>query len=266
MTTSKIFDQTENKGLLKGLGDFGLSEKEAAVYIALLPRRDTGSSKLVLATGLHKQFVYNALTRLEELGLAKHVIQNGRKKFSANTPTRILSLLEEKKVSAQAIVRQLQEKFVGAHEQDFEVFQGESAFMAHQFDMLKRVEEDQEALAICGPSERFLEALGTGETDEFEKLRVEKGLRVRYIGMEPMRERLAEMRKWRKLWEYRIFPGQSTGLVDTDIWPDNITFNIFGNPVLSFTITSKEIAHGYRQFFDALWNVSSEQTDYSFKR
>jgi predicted transcriptional regulator len=254
---SKIFDQAADRELLQSLNNLGLSEKEAAVYLALLPRRDVGSSKLVLATGLHKQFVYNALARLEELGLAKHVIQNGRKKFSANPPSRLLAIVEEKRLAAQNTARQLQERYIGKHEQDFEVFQGETAFLMHQFDMLERVEQDQEAVAICGPTERFLATLGDGETDEFEELRIKKGLRVRYIGMEPMRERLAEMRKWRKLWEYRIFPGQSTGLVDTDIWPDNITFNIFGDPILSFTLTNKAAADGYREFFEGLWKVSA---------
>ena len=111
-----MIDQTENKSLLKGLEQFGLSTKEAQVYLVLLPRRDVGSSKIITATGLHKQFVYNALTRLEELGLAKHVIQKNRKKFSANTPTRIISLLEEKRIAAQTMVRQLQERFIGAHD------------------------------------------------------------------------------------------------------------------------------------------------------
>jgi hypothetical protein len=215
-----------------------------------------GSSKIITATGLHGQFVYDSLDRLEKFGLAKHVIQNGRKKFSANPPIRLLSIVEEKRLAAQNIARQLQERYSGKHEQDFEIFQGESAFLMHQFDMLEKVEKDQEALAICGPTERFLATLGEGETDEFEKLRIKKGLRVRYIGMEPMRERLAEMQKWRKLWEYRIFPGESTGVVDTDIWPDNLTFNIFGDPILSFTITNKLVADGYREFFESLWKLS----------
>lgn len=254
-----MIDQTSNKDLLKGLEEFGLSSKEAAVYLALLTRRDTGSSKLVLATGLHKQFVYNALAKLEELGLAKHVIQNGRKKFSANTPMRILSLLEEKKLSAQSIVRQLQERFVGAHEQDFEVFQGQSAVLAHHYDLLARLEQDQEAFVICGPTETFLSMIGPDETDEFERTRVEKGLSIRYLGMESMRERLIEVKKWRKLFDYRILPGgQSTGLLDMDIYPDNLTLNIFGDPVLSFTITNKALAEGYREFFETLWKLSSK--------
>lgn len=252
-----MIDQYQTKELLEGLEDFGLKEKEAMVYLALLPRHDVGSSKIVLATGLHKQFVYNALARLEELGLVKHVVQNGRKKFSANTPTRIMSLLEERKLSAQHMVKQLQERFIGAHEQDFEVYQGENAFIAHQFDLLEHVEQDQEGLTINGTSHRYLATMGP-EAAEFERLREEKRLRVRFIGMEPMRELMAEMGKWRKLWEYRVFPGQSTGVVDTDIWPDNITFMIYGDPMLCFTIKSKAIANGYRDFFESLWHLSSK--------
>jgi predicted transcriptional regulator len=253
---SEKTDEISDKDLLQKLESVGLTEKESRVYLALLPRHDVGSSKIIAATGLHGQFVYDSLERLEKLGLAKHVIANGRKKFSANPPLRLLSIVEEKRLAAQTVARQLQERYSGKHEQDFEVFQGETAFMMHQFDMLERVPQDQEALAICGPTERFLATLGEGETDEFEKIRIKKGLRVRYIGMEPMRERLAEMKKWRKLWDYRVFPGQSTGLVDTDIWPDNITFNIFGDPILSFTITNKTVADGYREFFESLWKLS----------
>ena len=250
-------DEVSDKDLLKQLEQIGLTEKESRVYLALLPRHDVGSSKIITATGLHGQFVYDALERLEQLGLAKHVIANGRKRFSANPPLRLLSIVEEKKLAAQTVARQLQERYSGKHEQDFEVFQGETAFMMHQFDLVERVEQDQEALAICGPTENFLATLGEGESDDFEKLRIKKGLRVRYIGMESMRERLTEARKWRKLWEFRILPGgTSTGLVDTDIWPDNITFNIFGDPVLSFTITNKIVADGYKEFFESLWALS----------
>ncbi len=255
---SEKTDEISDKDLLDQLQSVGLSTKEAQVYLALLPRHDVGSSKLITATGLHGQFVYDALERLEKLGLAKHVIQNGRKKFSANPPLRLLSIVEEKRLAAQNIARQLQERFSRKHEQDFEVFQGETAFMMHQYDMMERVPENSEVVAICGPTENFLNTLGETESEEFEKLRVRRGIRVRYIGMESMRPRLAEARKWRKLWEYRIFPGTSTGLVDTDIWPDNLTFNIFGDPVLSFTITNKVVAEGYKEFFESLWKLSKE--------
>ena len=132
---------TDEKDSIRKLETLGLTEKESRVYLALLPYRDIGSSKLIRATGLHGQFVYDSLSKLEELGLVRHVIQNGRKKFSANTPNRLLSLIEEKRLSAQSIAKELQSRFAGAREQDFEVFQGDSAFAAHQLDLMKRSPE-----------------------------------------------------------------------------------------------------------------------------
>ena len=124
---SKNTDEIE-----KRLEDLGLSEKESRVYLALLPHKDIGSSKLIRATGLHGQFVYDALEKLESRGLARHVVQNGRKKFSANTPDRLMALIEEKRLTAQSVAKELHARFAGKHEQDFEVYQGESAIVAHQ--------------------------------------------------------------------------------------------------------------------------------------
>ena len=147
---SKNIDMSGDKSVAKRLQELGLSEKEALVYLALLPRRDIGSSKLISATGLHGQFVYAALERLEELGLAKHTIQNGRKKFSPNAPLRLLSLIEEKRIAAQSVAKELQSRFSGEHEQDFEVFQGDSAFIASEMAVLAKVPEGTRIDVIGG--------------------------------------------------------------------------------------------------------------------
>ncbi len=256
---SKIIDEIGNKDLLKQLEALGLSEKEAVVYLALLPRQDTGSSKLIQATGLHGQFVYDALAKLEDLGLAKHVIQNGRKKFSANTPSRLMSLVEEKRLTAAAIAKELQSRFAGKHEQSFEVYQGASAFIAHQIELLKRTAEGSTLDVIASESERYLATLiDYGMREEYEKVRVERKIRVRYLGAPSQRDRLKQREGEQKLWEYRILPGGATGLMNTDIHPTHINFNVFGDPILSFTLTSKEVAEGYKAFFEAVWQLSSK--------
>lgn len=256
---SKNLDIKSQEHLEKKLEEFGLNKKEAQVYLALLPHRDIGSSKLIRSTSLHGQFVYNALSRLEELGLAKHVVQNGRKKFSANTPARILSLLEERKLSAQSVVRELQTRFAGAHEQDFEIFQGTSAFVAHQFDLFERAPHNSAIDVIASETERYQTTMEEEDVwEECIRIQTEKNIRIRFLGSEAQRERLQKRDRDEPLWTYRIFPGQSTGLTNTDIWHDNITLNIFGDPIVSFTFTSKVVADGYREFFSALWNLSSK--------
>ena len=256
---SKIIDQNENKELLKGLQYFGLSEKEAAVYIALLPRRDVGSSKLVLATGLHKQFVYNALARLEGLGLAKHVIANGRKKFSANTPQRLISILDEKRLSASTIAAQLQSRFAGAHEQDFEVYQGDNAFMAHQLELLKNAPDGSTFDVVGSETERYSKTFKeTGLWDEYHKIQIQKNISLRYLGSEAQRELLQWREQNEPRFEYKILPGLSLGKMSIEVRPGNVTFATYGDTLLDFTLSGKEVANGYREFFEVLWNLSSK--------
>jgi len=252
---SENTDESVISAKLEGLG---LSEKESRVYLALLPYRDIGSSKLIRATGLHGQFVYDALARLEAKGLARHVVQNGRKKFSANTPNRLLSLIEEKKIAAQTLARQLQSRYAGEREQDVEIFQGDSAFVAQQFELLKRQPNDSIINVIASETERYEATLeAEGSWDEYLRILREKNIKTRYLGAEKQRERLQALEKTEH-WTYRILPGHATGLMNTDIWHDNITLNIFGDPVLCITVTGKEIANGYREFFETLWNLSSK--------
>lgn len=255
---SEITDKTSNEHLIESLEKIGLNEKQARVYIALLPYKDIGSSKLIRATGLHGQFVYDALARLEDLGLAKHVIQNGRKKFSANAPSRIISILDERRQSAQAIVRQLQEKFSGQHAQSFEVFQGDNAVSAHYFNLIKKTAPGSVIDVIAGPSERFFDMHGP-EAEEFDRIRLSRKLSVRFISSETQRSYLdSKVAKKDWGWSYRIMPGLSLGLVNFEIYPDNVSINIWGNPVICFSIWNKEVADGYREFFNALWDLSTK--------
>ena len=249
---SKEVDDIKNKELLANLEQLGLSDKEARVYIALLPRKDTGTSNLIRATGLHGQFVYTALERLEALGLAKHVFQNGRKKFSAGSPERILSLVDEKKLAAQSVVRQLREQFAGKHEQSFEVFQGDSAFVAHEFALLEACPDGSSIDILAGSGDKYVEIFGS-ELNEYERLRIEKQVHLRYIRNANYLKIMAQTRAF---FDYRILP-QAAPQVDTDIYPDKINFMIYGNPVVAFTFINKEVAEGYKGFFEVLWNLST---------
>ena len=251
-------ENTDELAITEKLEGLGLSEKESRVYLALLPHRDIGSSKLIRATGLHGQFVYDALAKLEEKGLARHVVQNGRKKFSANTPNRLLSLIEEKRLAANALAKDLMGRYAGEREQDVEIFQGDSAFVAQQFELLNRQPNDSTMDVVASETERYQTTLeAEGAWEEYLRILREKNIKTRYLGSEKQRARFQTLEKAEQ-WTFRMLPGHATGLMNTDIWYDNITLNIFGDPALCITITGKQIADGYREFFETLWNLSSK--------
>ena len=252
---SKKIDKT--KELITQLEQIGLSNKEARVYIALLPHKDVGSSVIIQSTKLHGQFVYNALEHLEEIGLAQHVIKNGRKKFTANNPKRILTLIDEKRLSAQSVVRQLENQFAGSHEQDFTVYQGDTAFVAQQMELLRTTPKNSTVYVIASDSDGYMSLLKSyGIVEEFERIRKMKKIHVQYLGADSQKERSNKEEKERAFWTHRTLPGQSLGKMSIEIWPNSVNFAVYGDPILNFSLASQDVRDGYKEFFNTLWKLA----------
>jgi sugar-specific transcriptional regulator TrmB len=248
---SNNLDKTK---IISDLERLGLSPKEAAVYVALLGLGEVGSSKIIEKTGLHGQYVYQALDALEKRGLAQHVIRNGRRKYSAQPPRTLTRLIDQQKRLADEVAETLSKMVVVPTEQAFEVYQGSDSYIAHEFDMLDRAKPDSTLLVVGGTGDAFVKTLGM-RIGEYDTLRRKKKIAVRYIGSEDQRETLRKTHGLRQNFEFRLLPGLFTGLVNTNVWPDSVAFNIYGEPVSRITISSKVVAESYAQFFETLWKL-----------
>jgi len=249
-----MFDEIENKSILNDLKLLGLKDNEATVYLALLELGEVGSSKIIKKTNLHGQYVYNCLGTLEEKGLIQHLIKNGRKKFTAKNPRILVSLIERQKEIARSVVEKLKEAMVMPPHQHFETYQGEESYIIYEFELLKNAPEGSELLVIGGSGDDFAKNMNKN-LYSYEKLRIEKNISIRYIGSENQKKELMRSKNHRELFEYRILPGLFTGMVNTNIWPASIGFNIFGSPVTVFSISNPVIAGSYKQFFETLWRI-----------
>src|SRR3989344_9491116 len=91
--------------LIQELLALGFNAKEAEVYIALLRGGEMSAIKVSVITGLHRQFVYNALSALKERGL---VVQIGTPaKWRAQNPRKLIALAEEQEMRAAKAVEAL---------------------------------------------------------------------------------------------------------------------------------------------------------------
>ncbi len=82
--------------ILKALEEFDITSNESKVYVELLKLGSTLTGPLVERTELHRQQVYQALRELEKQDLVTVVIKNNRKHFTASSPDRIRTALEQK--------------------------------------------------------------------------------------------------------------------------------------------------------------------------
>lgn len=247
------YDKNEYKKISTNLEKLGLTEKEVLVYLDLLGRTtETGSTKIVLGTKLHRQYVYTALDSLEEKGLIKHVIKSGRKKFSANPPQRIGSLVEEKKIIAHEAIDILERLFAHPVKQEFEVYQGREQFVTHEFQLIRAADDGDFIDILGGTGSKFADLLGEERT-EYNEMSIEKNIHIRFLGSEDQREYLESVKKGRINFEYCIIKGLQNSFVSTSIRKDNVTFQVYGNPILAFVLRSKEVAEDYRNLFETLW-------------
>jgi sugar-specific transcriptional regulator TrmB len=252
-----MFDEIENRKILNDLQSLGLREKEGLVYLALLELGEVGTAKIIKKSALHGQYVYDCLESLEEKGLVQHMIKNGRKKFIAKNPSTLVGLIDRQKAIASSVAEKLKEVMVMPPHQHFETYQGNESYLAYEFEVLRNTPNESELLIIGGSGDDFANVMEKN-LHEYEKLRIAKKISIRYIGSENQKKQLMQSKNHRELFEYKILPGLFTGMVNTNIWPFSIGFNIFGSPVTAFSISNPIIAGSYKQFFETLWKLGSK--------
>ncbi|MFZ2153954.1 MAG: helix-turn-helix domain-containing protein [Candidatus Moraniibacteriota bacterium] len=244
-----------DKNLIDNLQALGLTEKESRVYIDLLGKLiPVGSSKIVKTTGLHGQFVYDALYSLEKKGLVKHSVANGRKKFEANSPARITNLIEEKRLMAEKTVDMLKIIVKKVPEQEFEVYQGEDAYIQHQFDMLESMRDNSEILIIATDWGELFTKKRMDFLEKYEKTRERKNISIRFVLNEGLREIALKAKDSRKKTDYRFLPDYQnySGIC---VFEESIDFYLMGDPITVFNFKNEKIAQGHRSFFEVLWKM-----------
>ena len=90
------------------LQDFGLTEKQVNLYLALLKSGESTASDLAKATNTNRSFTYDRLKKLTELGLVSYVIKDNKKYFIPAKPSQLLAILKEREAKIKSILPQLE--------------------------------------------------------------------------------------------------------------------------------------------------------------
>ena len=100
--------------LVHDLVRIGFSDKEARVYVVLLQLGSGGAQDVAEAAGMHRASTYDVLEALTKRGLATPILERGQRKFMAEPPERVLSIihlqrreLEGRLLEAEALLPKL---------------------------------------------------------------------------------------------------------------------------------------------------------------
>lgn len=253
MYHSHIFMTIKNSEYLESALKTGLSGKAASVYVALLDAGLGLSPKsIILRTNLHRQYVYDALHELEGKRLITSSGKERRVKYSATSPDRLLQDAEKQRMNALEGVRELMKLYDRSPAGVVEVIRGSEETIESEFRILREAKTGDFLDIVGGAGMNFVR-LFKNRIGEWEELRREKKIMLRYIGTEEdvrhnRSESLIEN-------ESRVIPGIGN-IVNVCIRPESVSFNIYEPEIVTVRVRNQAAVASQRALFEVLWGVA----------
>lgn len=149
------------------LQDIGLTEKEAAIYMALLSKRRLSVAELARESNVKRATCYEHLDALSKRGFVRREPVGKRTFYSAVDPQRILSDFKKRAAILEAGVKemaQIQDEAMDKPRVTF--FEGKTEIRRIYEEMFQTVGDTRSIF----PPKAFFESFSAQEYDEFDKM------------------------------------------------------------------------------------------------
>jgi hypothetical protein len=244
-------------GYLESAVQAGLSGKASAVYVALLEAGVALAPKNIISRSrLHRQYVYDALQELKDKRLITSAGSGRKIKYMAVSPDLLLQEAEKRRIDVLEGVQSLMRLYDKSPAGLVEVIRGSQAAIEEDFKMLREAHHGDFLDIIGGGGMNWVHLFdGAGRMEEFEAMRREKSIKIRYIGTaEDVRfnreESISEN-------ESRTIPN-ITDVITVVIRPGSVTFNIYQPEIVYVRIRNDAAVKSQRALFEILWNAAEK--------
>jgi|GEM_PF-5679010 len=248
------------KDLQKELENLGYASHHARVYVELLKNGKSFAGKIISATGLHRQLVYQAFEKLKASNLITEGQTRGKKIFIPLDPGKILNQAQEQAKRAATLVEDLRKLSVTRRD-DIKIITlfGKEGLYKTLIDACEKAKQNDGVVRIVGGAygSLFFDALGDlwpKYSSEVKKFRVTKHLIAPFESEEIYRESfLAE--KGNKL---RLLDKGLNTPSWTRITPGLVSLEMYDGDVTVIQIHSESYSRLYMNHFNMLWRVAHE--------
>ena len=236
------------------LKEFGLTENEIKIYLALLKLGTANPAQIAEKTGLSRSYVYDALERLIEKGMASSLLKNNKKHYVAADPLRLEELAKQRLERIHKVIPKLKElQKVAKEEIKVELHRGTYVYKILLRDITSLLKNNEEVL-IFGIDDDTLMKL---DPHYLTHLKIYFSiLKKKNIKEKVIVKRGAKILKEAKTTTYRFLPKESVGNTAFEVYNNKVAIFLWGTPNYLILIENKEVANSYRKQFDILWKVA----------
>lgn len=242
----------ELKEIHEVLAQFGLHDKDQAVYLAILQQQETTLTPLAKAARLPITTVQSIVERLKERGLLQVTMHKSRHLYQAHEPRILLELLQRQSQEVTSIMPLLDKlRSDTVREAKIKIYYRER-MQDIFYEALKTKNKYIYEIIAAKELQEIL-----GEKLHFTKQRVQKNIRLKSLRVETREiKTYSKSKHVQEFREARFLPRELTFTSSIMFWDNTIAFFTTKNEGIAWTIESKTIIETYKQLFGLLWNIS----------
>lgn len=239
--------------LKESLEKFGLSEKEAEIYLILLELGKAKAQDVARKTKLPRSTIYSILEYLEKRGLVFSFDQAKIKYFTAQDPAKIVQEMNERILAIKTAFPELKQLYRTAKAKpQIRYYQGLSELKTMYQSILKL--KGISAYDIIASEEEWLR-MDPAFFADFKQQRARAGIRTRLI-LESSETALGRKAHQRETYsEVKIIP-PALGWKFTAgcyIFPDRVIFIAYREERVALEMISAEVAGLMKTMFEFMW-------------
>jgi len=243
------------------LARLGIDDREAEVYLALLPTKIGRVSAIAKAAKQPRTLTYVLLENLEEKGIVSRIEKGNVLHFVAETPHRLLSYAEERQ-REYAEVGALLHGAVPYLESLTSPLAGQPRVtMFHGMEGMKQIYRDvlkQKFVGIFN-TEAMYQAFHENVVTMLYGKNVQLQGRDLLVDNKEARKFMKEL-KQHDGYKIQLLPKQFIFQTDTIVYGDNIALFSYDDERSIIRIENHNLADTFRTWFEMMWQISNKPT------
>ncbi len=241
---------------IEQLRTYGMSEKEAKVYVSLLQTGPATANATAEKSGIIRTTTYDVLKTLKEQGIISVITKNKIQHYEAAEPEKLVQILEEKKRTVLGILDELKKiKITTTSKPKFELYEGKEGVKTVHQDII----EQGQPLEAFSNTKQIAELLPQ-YAPNFTKQRVQKGISIQLLSEENDESKELKKNDGKELRETKFIEGMKNIPITQYIYGDNVAvINTGALEPQGIIIRNKDYAKAQSQIFKILWSRLNER-------
>ena len=253
------------------LGKFGMTKTEAKIYLVIVRFGETAIGPIIKSTGLHRGTVYNSINDLVKEGFVSFIDKGGLRYYKATGEKIFNNLLAERKHENEKQETEMATFFEKINEiqqkpedNEVSVLYGKEAFKTSLISMLNYCEKNSCEFVFLGDGREINDNIGEGFYLYIQKLKKKMNVPCRII-----LDKLHQKHNHHKLLVGNVgyMSNRMYSPVNFWIYGNTILLVLFqANPLTTIKIRSKNLADGFRNYFECLWETAEKRQELKCKK